>query len=135
MLSVRDLLADLLERQPPAKAANPAKTEHSYGFAADSGLANALRKSANVEPDARRLDVRARLMRWGWPPEQAEATAGRIAARDGDDDRATCAECQHARPGRCANHRAAALASPEVGGDLAALPQRSLGFERAPPGD
>lgn len=72
----------------------------------------------------RRLDILARLLRWGWPPAVAEAAAERIARRDADDDRRTCAECQHYMPGRCTKHRAAGLGTDIVGRELAALPQR-----------
>lgn len=54
MSTAFDLLADLLApaanadpEDTPAKAANSAKSKDSCGFAADSGAANGLRKSAN----------------------------------------------------------------------------------------
>lgn len=78
----------------------------------------------------RRADVLARLLRWGWPPELAAATADRVARREADDDRRTCVECRHYAPGRCRNHKRADLRSPDVGRDLAALPQRCGGFRR-----
>ena len=72
---------------------------------------------------------RARLMRWGWSEPDAERLAERLVLRDRvGDDRASCAECQHHRPGRCGNHRAAGLHSPEVGRDLVAMLQRCPGF-------
>lgn len=73
------------------------------------------------------LSIRARLARWGWPPDEIEALAGRLARRDADDDRRLCAECRHYLPGRCGNHRLAGLQA-EVGRDLAATPQRCPGF-------
>lgn len=75
------------------------------------------------------LTVQARLLRWGWPPIEAERVAARLAARDADDPRRTCTECQHYRPGCCRNHRQAGLPSPEISRALAGLPQRCEGFE------
>ena len=76
---------------------------------------------------------RARLVRWGWPEAGAEALAERLVMRDrsADDERVNCTDCRHYRPGRCSNHRAARLHSPEVGRDLAALLQRCPGFQTA----
>ena len=83
------------------------------------------------EDIGRFLTRRARLLRWGWPAEQAEALADRLTCRDvaGDDDRVSCTDCRHYRPGRCGNHRRAGLHSPELGRDLAGLLQRCPGFE------
>lgn len=47
------------------------------------------------------------------------------------DERVSCTECAHYRPGRCSNHRAARPHSPEVGSDLAELLQRCPGFQRS----
>ena len=78
---------------------------------------------------ARFLDRRARLLRWGWAEADAERMAERLVIRDrGGDVRVSCTECMHYRPGRCGNHKAAALQSPEVGRDLAALLQRCEAF-------
>lgn len=78
---------------------------------------------------ARFTDRRARLLRWGWADADAERMAERLVIRDrGGDLRVSCTECVHYRPGRCGNHKAAALLSPEVGRDLAALLQRCPGF-------
>jgi hypothetical protein len=72
---------------------------------------------------------RERLLRWGWSAPDAEALAMRLARRDREPDgRASCVDCQHYRPGRCSNHRRAALHSPEVGRDLAEMRQRCPGF-------
>lgn len=74
---------------------------------------------------------RARLLRWGWPADQAEALADRLTCRDvaGGDDRVNCAgECAYYRPGRCGNHQRAGLHSPEVSHDLAGMLQRCPGF-------
>jgi hypothetical protein len=76
--------------------------------------------------------TRARLLRWGWSAAEADATTARLARRRLErDDRVSCAaECAHYRPGRCGNHRAAGLASPEVGRELAGLLQRCPGFKK-----
>lgn len=52
------------------------------------------------------------------------------ARGDPDDDRRRCHECRHHSVAayRCANYRGALLMSPEVGGDLAGLPQHCPGF-------
>lgn len=99
---------------------------------ANARLSQVSQLSQGVGPDSRsrRAEVLARLLLWGWPRDEAEATAARIARRDADDDRRTCAECTAFRPGRCARHRAAGLFSPEIGRDFAALPQRCGGFRR-----
>jgi hypothetical protein len=83
------------------------------------------------------LAVQGRLLRWGWPESEAEATAARIvrARREGDDRRA-CAECDHYRAAshRCARHHAAGLgAAPEVARDFAVLPQRCPAFSETAP--
>lgn len=44
--------------------------------------------------------------------------------RADDDDRRRCIQCAHFKPWRCVAHMAAGLQSPDVGRDLAALPQR-----------
>ena len=74
---------------------------------------------------------RTRLLRWGWDADQAEAKADRLTCRDvaGDDDRVSCADCKHFRPGRCGNHRRAGLHSAELGRDLAGMLQRCPGFQ------
>lgn len=83
--------------------------------------------------DSRRLDIHARLLRWGWRPAEAQETAARIAARQPDDDRKACAECCAYRPvaHRCINHRAAGVQAADVGHDLAGLLQRCPGFAPA----
>ena len=85
---------------------------------------------------ARFIDRRARLMRWGWPEAEAEKLADRLVQRDRDiDDRVSCTDCQHYRPGRCGNHRRAGLHGAEVGRDLASLLQHCPGWEtRVGPG-
>jgi hypothetical protein len=76
------------------------------------------------------LDRRARLLRWGWAEPDAETLAERLLTRDREhDDRVSCADCAHYRPGRCGNHRRAGLHLPDVGRDLAATLQRCPGFQ------
>jgi cytochrome c peroxidase len=88
--------------------------------------------SAWADGDIARFTTRrARLLRWGWPEPEAEALAERLVKRDraADDDRVSCAECHHHRPGRCGNHRAAGLHTPDMGRDLAGLLQRCPGHQ------
>ena len=74
------------------------------------------------------LDRRARLLRWGWTEQQAEAVAEHLTRRDADDDRRMCVECRHCRPGLiCATYRAAGVGR-ELGRDLATLLQRCPAF-------
>lgn len=73
----------------------------------------------------------ARLIRWGWQHAEAQAQADRLRDRDEHADfRHLCIECRHYRPGRCGNHRAAALCSADVGHDLATMFQDCAGFAR-----
>ena len=74
------------------------------------------------------LDRRARLLRWGWAEREAEVLAERLVIRDRDaDDRVSCTDCRHYRPGRCDNHRRAGLHEPDLARDFAALLQRCPG--------
>lgn len=77
---------------------------------------------------AARLD---RLLRWGWPLTEAEATAERLARRDAEaDDRVSCAaDCTHYRLGYCGNHRRAGLTNADIGRELATMLQRCPGFQ------
>jgi hypothetical protein len=75
------------------------------------------------------LARRDRLLRWGWTEAEAEAVAGRLTGRDQDgmDDRRACVDCRRfafSVSGHCTRHRAALLASPVIGRDLATQPQR-----------
>ena len=82
---------------------------------------------ADIARFTARLD---RLTRWGWLTADAEAMAERLTLRDrAGDDRVSCTDCRHFRPGRCGNHRAARLTSNEVGRDLATLLQHCQGFK------
>jgi len=76
------------------------------------------------------IDRRARLMRWGWAEPDAERLAERLVFRDREaDPRVSCTDCNHYRPGRCGNHKAALLSSAEIGRDLAGMLQRCPGVE------
>ena len=70
----------------------------------------------------------ARLRAWGWSEDQAQAMAHRLAARDREDQRVSCVDCRHHRPGHCGNHRQAGLSVPTIGRDWATLMQRCDGF-------
>jgi hypothetical protein len=48
--------------------------------------------------------------------------------REGDDDRVSCTDCNHYRPGRCDNYRRAGLGTADVGRELATMLQRCPGF-------
>lgn len=78
---------------------------------------------------ARFLDRRARLLRWGWAADDAEKLADRMVRRDREhDERVSCTDCRHYRPGRCDNHERALLSSPELGRDFATQLQRCAGY-------
>ena len=83
---------------------------------------------ADIERYLLRLD---RLLRWGWLESEAQELAERLVRRDREraDERVSCADCLHYRPGRCGNHRLAGLGTPDVGRDLAAMLQRCPGFQ------
>ena len=116
-------------------------SEEQRGFSQDSqdsqGLPGPIHSGADLAAVAWTdgdiagfLDRRARLLRWGWAEPEAERLAERLVRRDREqDDRVSCGECGHYRPGRCGNHRAAWLYSPELSRDLAALLQRCPGFK------
>lgn len=72
----------------------------------------------------------AALRRRGIDEDDADDLAERLTLRDRQqDERVLCAECSHYRPGRCGNHKAAGLASFEVGSDLSTMLQRCPGFQ------
>ena len=53
-----------------------------------------------------------------------------VVSRDrAADDRVSCIDCEHHRPGRCSSYRRAGLSGPDVGHDLAELPQWCPAFE------
>lgn len=98
---------------------------------------NTLRQSSpgltRAPQGAGQAETHARLLAWGWPADLAEATAARAVALPADDDRVLCVQCAYYRPTvhRCAAWHAARLKSPDVGRDLAVLPQRCPGFSAA----
>lgn len=74
----------------------------------------------------------SRMHRLGINATDADALAERLHVRDREqDDRVSCTDCRHYRPGRCRNHRAAGMYSPELGRDLAVMLQRCPGFTSA----
>jgi hypothetical protein len=81
---------------------------------------------------ARFLERRSRLLRWGWSEQDAEKLAERLVRRDREqDERVSCMDCAHYRPGRCGNHRRAGIGTADVGRDLVAMLQRCPGFQPA----
>jgi hypothetical protein len=119
------VLAVTTERSADDSAAVPAPALARATEAAD--LAVVPWTDADI---ARFTDRRVRLLRWGWVEPEAEKLAARLVKRDREhDDRVSCTDCSHYRPGRCGNHRRAGLHSPDVGRDLAALLQRCPGFQ------
>lgn len=119
---------------------NGPQSEQRRGFSQDSQDSQGLPPSEQVDDDvpadiargaelARFQDRRARLMRWGWAADAAEAMARRLQERDDHADyRHLCVECRYYRPGRCTNHKAADLQSHEVGRELAVMFQHCPGF-------
>lgn len=106
--------------------ASPTPTSEPKGRPEALDLAAVAWTDADI---ARFIDRRARLMRWGWLEAEAEKLADRLVQRDRDiDDRVSCIDCTHYRPGRCGNHRHAGLHARDVGRDLASLLQRCPGY-------
>lgn len=81
----------------------------------------------------RRLEIAGRLVDKGMPSWRANAIAQRIAERDIDDDRRTCAECVNYVPDRCRNHRQAGLTGDAIAPAFAELLQRCPGFSEVAP--
>ena len=72
----------------------------------------------------------SRFLRLGIDATDADDLADRLHLRDVQhDDRSTCVECTHYRPGRCGNHHAAQLSTADVGREFATLLQRCPGFD------
>ncbi len=97
---------------------------------AEEPKANDLAAVAWTDADMARFNRRrARLIRWGWTEAEAEKLAERLVRRDRDaDDRVSCIDCRHYRPGQCRNPQRAGLNAGEVGRDLVAMLQRCPGF-------
>ena len=123
------------------RPASTRESEERRGFSQDSQDSQGLPDPKPSCPDlsavawtdediARFLARRARLLRWGWCEAEAEKLADRLARRDREqDERVSCTDCRHYRPGRCGNHRQAGLTTPDLGRDLAVLLQRCPGFD------
>lgn len=76
------------------------------------------------------LERHARLIRWGWSEPDAEKQAEKLVMRDREtDDRVSCIDCRHYRPGHCGNHRHAGIGTTGLGRGLAELLQRCPGFD------
>ncbi len=104
---------------------DPANDSGEQGQAIDLGAV--AREDADI---AAFTDRRARLLRWGWTEPEAERLAERLVRRDREqDERVSCTDCLHYRPGRCGNHQRAGLNVPDVGRDLAALLQQCPGYQ------
>ncbi len=72
----------------------------------------------------------AAIQRHGFSEQDAEDLAEQLHLRDVHSDyRHLCVECSHYRPGRCANHRAAALTTSVVGRELTTMFQDCPGFQ------
>ena len=120
-LSQLSQMSQGFKSQPAAAPTEPAPTTNPV----PEFLALAAWSDADM---ARFTARRDRLIRWGYREADAEALAERLTLRDrSGDDRVNCTECKGYRPGRCGNHRAAGLHSPELGHDLAGMLQRCPG--------
>jgi hypothetical protein len=79
---------------------------------------------------ARFLAREARLIRLGFDADGAGDLAENAHLRDvTGDDRTCCWQCRHLRHWRCRQHQRAGLSAPEIGRDLAVLPQRCPAVE------
>lgn len=114
-------------RHSPAANAKAGRRPNSRASPATEFMAPVAWTDADI---ARFTARRDRLIHREWSTIEAEAMAERLTQGDrAGDERVSCLDCKHYRPGRCGNHRAARLTSPEVGRDLAALPQHCHGFQ------
>lgn len=114
-----------------ARVANPASPANDpVAEACPTSQLAALARVMNPDTAARAareaFEERAAILEYdaGLPRVQAEA-----AAAGDSDDRVRCMDCGHLRDGYCRNHRAALLVAPDIGTDLANLPQRCRGFQ------
>lgn len=70
------------------------------------------------------------FVRRGISATDADDLAERLLLRDREhDERRSCIECEHHTHSHCGNHKAAGLASAEIGCELATTLQRCAGFE------
>lgn len=119
------------QRHGPSQRSQDSQGVPGKGTAAALGLAAVAWTDDDI---ARFLDRLSRLLRWGWSEPDAETVAERLTLRDRrGDDRVSCSECQHYRPGRCGSYRRAGLQSPDVGRHLAAMLQRCPAFMAVQP--
>lgn len=107
---------------------NSPQSEQRRGFSQDSQDS----QDSQGYPEAITAARVARAMRLGFEQQVAEALAERLRERDDHADyRHLCIECRHYRPGRCGNHTAAQLMTPNVGRDLATMFQDCPGLCKA----
>ena len=112
-----ELLALLAGSTTPSVSSNPRPDPLALGAWTDADIAHFTAR-------------RDRLTRWGWLAADAEVMAERLTLRDrSGDERVSCTDCRHYRPGRCGNHRRAGLNVADVGRDLAGLLQHCPGFK------
>ncbi len=98
--------------QTRASAQESQKSQQSQGSESRSAATTTdpapefLALVAWTDADIARFTARRdRLTRWGYRAAEAEALAERLTRRDrSDDDRVSCTDCRHYRPGRCGNH-------------------------------
>ncbi len=109
----------------PEFEALPIRTGKKAGEPEATDLAAVAWTDADI---ARFNKRRARLIRWGWLEADAEKLSELLVRCDRDaDDRVSCIDCRHYRPGHCGNQRRAGLNVADVGRDLAATLQRCPG--------
>jgi hypothetical protein len=134
-----ELLADLMAAGLTVTA-NGDRLEVRPASGLTEGLRHAVRAAkpellalvARRSDDDRTATRLARLQRWAWPADEAQALAARLRLRDlHADHRHVCVECPHligstARGWRCGNHRAA-----QVGREL---PRELVGMFQDCPG-
>ena len=129
--SVQQSAAIYRQRDATGNATN-AQHGGCTGFASCQSENSLAVGPAAIVPAPEFTTRRARLLRWGYSTDDAEALAERLTRRDrSGDDRVSCTECASYRPGRCGNYRAALLHSADMGRDLAGLLQRCPGFQTA----
>lgn len=119
-------IADLARRA--ASKAKLAAERQQFGAKAKALLAQLVHLQGWSDSDrADGLDAVARS-----PRDAYELFGQMLSVHLGEgsnwDGRVRCTDCQNLRAWRCAKHKAAGLDGPEVGPELAALPQRCPAF-------
>lgn len=122
-------IADLARRA--ASKAKLAAERQQFGAKAKALLAQLIHLQGWSDSDrADGLDAIARS-----PRDAYELFGQMLSVHLGEgsswDGRVRCTDCQNLRAWRCAKHKAAGLDGPEVGPELAALPQRCPAFASA----